>query len=84
MLERIKGIKAALRGGKRLRKGSYVTRQIIDYLEVIVMLVLAPMILSYWTVFRDNVGQEFRGILDAMTVVLVMGIAATVVGKLTQ
>ena len=63
---------------------SWVTRQIVDYIEVIVALVLAPLIFTYWTQFRDAVPQSYQNFIDALTVVLVMGLAASVIGKLTQ
>lgn len=69
---------------KKIRKGSWVTRQIVDYIEVIVALVLAPLIFAYWTNFRDSVPAEYQSFIDALTVVLVMGLAASVIGKMTQ
>ena len=55
-----------------------------DYIEVVVLLVLAPTILAFWAQFKNAVPTDYQNIIDALTIIVVLGIAVAAIGKLTN
>ena len=55
-----------------------------NYIEVVVLLVLAPTILAFWATFKSSVDTQYQNIIDALTIVVVLGIAVAAIDKLTS
>ena len=55
-----------------------------NYVELIVLLVLAPLILSFWSSFKSAVPTDYQNLVDALTVLVVLGIAISAVAKVTS
>jgi len=56
-----------------------------NYIETIVLLVLAPTILAFWASFRDSITDtNLQSVIDALTIVVVLGIAMAAISKVTS
>jgi len=56
-----------------------------NYIEVIVLLVLAPTILAFWASFRNSITDtNLQSVIDALTIVVVLGIAMAAITKVTS
>jgi len=55
-----------------------------DYIEVLVLLVLAPTILTFWSQFKSSVPADYQNIVDALTIIVVLGIAMAAIAKVTK
>ena len=55
-----------------------------DYIEVLVLLVLAPTILTFWSQFKSAVPTDYQNIIDALTIIVVLGIAVAAISKVTK
>ena len=55
-----------------------------NYVEIVVLLVLAPLILSFWSSFKSAVPADYQNLVDALTVLVVLGIAISAVAKVTS
>jgi len=56
-----------------------------NYIEVIVLLVLAPLILSFWSTFVNSITDETQqAIVSALGIVVTLGIAIAAIQKVTS